>query len=232
MLRSPAPVTLISPLNCSCRYGRAAHVHPQDAVHQGVAVLVDRDGAFALGGAAHRAHSRGRQPGRGASSRPAADRNAAHHSSGDCSAPPSGVRMQPDGFGFPAQHLPADGDQRHFHAGGAEIDGEDDGFGWHDFLHAVRERMPYARSALTDPSTLESTASKRSQRIVDHVVRIGHGGVHAAAGQGDQAAGHVGRAHLFHHVLARLEFLRQLERVVQIQQHHAGGFQVARSSPG
>ena len=37
---------------------------------------------------------------------------------------------------------------------------------------------------------------------------------------------HVGRAHLFHHVFARLHFAQQFDRILHIQQHHARGFEM------
>ena len=59
------------------------------------------------------------------------------------------------------------------------------------------------------PSTLANTRSKRASAssMTSSVSAID--GVHARAGQGDDAAGRVGGAHLLHHVLARLETARE-----------------------
>ena len=73
--------------------------------------------------------------------------------------------------------------------------------------------------------TGENTLKTR-KGIINDFIGICHAGVHAAAGQGDQPVRHVGRAHLFHHMLARFQFLRQPQRMTKIKQHHAGGFQV------
>jgi hypothetical protein len=105
-----------------------APVHPQDASHQGLAVLIDRDGALALGRAAQRAHvlalhkaALQQAPGGGNESRPPLLRGLLR----------TAIRCEVElhGLRFPAQHAAGRADQRDLHAGGAEIDCEVDGFG-------------------------------------------------------------------------------------------------------
>jgi len=112
------------PAELPAQVRRAAHVHPEDAVHQRGAVLVDRHGALALGAAAdggdlrRRAVVAGEQPPRRGDERP----------------PPVVRRLfraaarqhaQLHGLGLPGGHSPINVDERDLGARRAEVDGED-----------------------------------------------------------------------------------------------------------
>ena len=76
------------------------------------------------------------------------------------------------------------------------------------------------------PSTLESTRSKRSSAssmtasvsAIDVYMREPASVITPFGG--------VGRAHLLHHVLARLHLLREAQRVLEVEEHHARGLEV------
>ena len=103
---------------------RAAHVHPQDAVHEGAPLAVDRHRAFALGAAAD-GGDLGRRAGVAGEESPRR---------GDQRPPPVVRRLlgaaarqhaQGHGLALPGGHSPVDADERHLGARGAEVDGED-----------------------------------------------------------------------------------------------------------
>ncbi len=94
------------PAELPAQVRRAAHVHPEDAVRERRAGLVDRHRALALGAAAHRGDIGGRTR-RAASRRRAAATTARHQSSGRCSAPPPGSTISSTGSNSHAATRPS-----------------------------------------------------------------------------------------------------------------------------
>ena len=110
--------------------GRAAHVHPEDAVADRLAAVSDGDGAGPLARAADRDDL---VRGDGTRCEPAPHRVADQRPPGDCilRRAAAGKPMRLDGLMLVPQDLAAQPDEADLRTAGAEIDGEADVVGSH-----------------------------------------------------------------------------------------------------
>ena len=198
------------PAELAPEVGRAPHVEPGDALGQRLAGGVDGDGALALRGGADRGD---RPQVVGVGPAEVGDHLGQRVPPGDRVLLGAAAGQQPHRHGplGPAGDRAVRGDQGGLDARGAEVDGED-----------LRRGAAHAHT----PSTSAKTWSNRVERVVDHVVGVGHRGVQPRPGERDDAVRRVGRAHLLHQALAGLVLLEQLQRAAHVQQHDAAALEV------
>ena len=138
------------------QHGRAAHVHPEDGVHQRPALAVDRHRALALGRAADGGDLGG--GGRAAAQQPPGRRHkAVPPVVGALLGAPTRQHVQGDRLALPADHETLDRDQGDLDPGRAQVDGQDAP------VHGVHELFP---ACLTKAPSLFSERPPGRERSI------------------------------------------------------------------